>query len=75
MNEEHIADLWNLFKVYLDKKQIEIVAENYVDLLADYGVSDEAFMSALGTDLVLDHAINYYLDIDADMYDEDEWDD
>ena len=75
MTEEHIADIWNLFKPYLDKKQVDIVAENYVDLLADYGASDESFLNALGNDVTLDHAINYYLDIDADMYDEDDdWD-
>ena len=41
MTEEEIVDIWNLFKEYIDKKQIEVVAEKYVDLLADYGVSDE----------------------------------
>jgi hypothetical protein len=38
MNEEQISDIWTMFKEYLDKKQIELAAEKYVDLLADYGV-------------------------------------
>jgi hypothetical protein len=75
MNEEQIADIWTLFKEYLDKKQIEIVAEKFVDLLADYGVSDETFQECLGIENNLDNAINYYLDIDNDG-DEDyeDWD-
>lgn len=77
MNEEQIVDIWSLFKEYLDKKQIDILAEKYVDLLADYGISDEVFKESLGTDSVLDEAIGYYLEIDADAFiddDNDEWD-
>lgn len=76
MNEEQIADIWTLFKEYLDKKQLETIAEKYIDLLADYGVLDETFKEAIGTDISLDEAIGYYLEIDADLYTEDEedWD-
>ena len=72
MNEEHISDIWTMFKEYVDKKQIELVAEKFVDLLADYGVSDETFKEVLGTDSSLDDAIGYYLDLDND--DDDDWD-
>jgi len=77
MNEEQIVDIWNLFKPNLDKKQVEIAAEKFVDLLADYGVDDIAFKDCLGNDRDLDNAIQYYLDLDAELeYDEDtnEWD-
>lgn len=74
MNEEHISDIWMMFKEYVDKKQIEIVAEKYVDLLADYGVSDETFKEVIGTDSVLDEAIGYYLDLDNDEDEDEEWD-
>ena len=75
MNEEQIADVWTMFKEYLDKKQIDVIAEKFVDMLADYGVSDESFKELIGTDADLDHAIGYYLEIDADIYSEDEdWD-
>ena len=74
MNEEQIADVWTLFKEYLDKKQIEVVAEKFVDLLADYGVSDETFKEVIGTDATLDEAISYYLDLDGDDEEYDEWD-
>ena len=74
MTEEEIVDIWNLFKEYIDKKQIEVVAEKYVDLLADYGVSDETLVSALGTSTSLDEAINYYLDSDG-LDDDEDFDD
>jgi hypothetical protein len=74
MNEEHISDIWMMFKEYVDKKQVEMVAEKFVDLLADYGVSDETFKEVIGTDSVLDEAIGYYLDLDNDEDEDEEWD-
>ena len=74
MNEEHISDIWTMFKEYVDKKQMDLVAEKYVDLLADYGVSDETFKEVLGTDSSLDEAIGYYLDLDNVDEDDDDWD-
>ena len=74
MNDEHIGDIWTMFKEYLDKKQIEIVAEKYVDLLADYGVSDETFKEVIGVDSSLDEAIGYYLDLDNVDDDDEDWD-
>ena len=75
MNEEHISDIWTMFKEYVDKKQMDLVAEKYIDLLADYGVSDETFKEVIGTDSYLDEAISYYLDLDnVDDDDDDEWD-
>ena len=74
MNEEHIGDIWMMFKEHIDKKQIELVAEKFVDLLADYGVSDETFKEVLGTDAILDEAIGYYLDLDVVEDDDEEWD-
>ena len=72
MNEAQIADVWNLFKEYLDKKQVELAAEKFVDLLADYGVDDITFKELLGNDKYLDYAINYYLDLDVDDDDYEE---
>ena len=73
MDEDQIADIWNLFKNYLDKKQPELVAEKFVDLLVDYGVDDLTLKSSLGNDKLLDAAIQYYLEDDSDDY-EEEWD-
>ena len=75
MDEAAIVDTWTLFKEYIDKKTHEIAAERYVDLLADYGVADDVLTSALGSDAVLDGAINYFLDVDEENYaDDDAWD-
>jgi hypothetical protein len=77
MNENQIADIWMLFKEYIDKKTQDVVAERYVDLLADYGISDSVLGGAAGTDDVLDDAINYYLDETSEAeegFEEDNWD-
>ena len=74
MNEEHISDIWTMFKEYVDKKQMDLIAEKFVDLLADYGVSDETFKEVIGTDSNLDEAISYYLDLDNIDDEEEDWD-
>jgi len=43
MDSSQIVDIWMVFKDSIDKKHIEIVAEKFVDVLADYGVSDHIF--------------------------------
>jgi len=76
MNENQIADVWMLFKEYTDKKSQESLAERYIDLLADHGISDKVFRSSIGFDETLDEAIEYYLEQDAEesYEDEDNWD-
>jgi hypothetical protein len=70
LNETQIGDIWLLFADYIDKKQLELVAERYVDLLADHGVSDKVLQSATGVDETLDAAIEYYLDDEDDSEDD-----
>ena len=72
MDTDQICDVWTLFKEYVDKKQIEVIAEKFVDLLADYGTSDEVLKECIGHDFSLDEAITYYFD--DDLNDNDEWD-
>jgi hypothetical protein len=77
MNENHIGDIWLLVKEYAEKKALESLAERYVDLLADHGISDKVFKEAIGYDETLDDAIEYYLGQDADTEfedDEESWD-
>jgi hypothetical protein len=69
MNDEQIVNFWMCFKEFIDKKQLELAAEKYVDLLADYGIDDVVLKDALGNDDHLDAAIEYYLN------DDEEWDD
>jgi hypothetical protein len=73
MTEEHIVEIWTLFKEYIDKKQADVIAEGYIDLLADYGIPDETLKDCLGADAGLDEAINYYLDLDSD--EDEDWED
>ena len=76
MNENQIADIWLLFKEYTDKKAVESLAERYIDLLADHGISDKTLKEAIGFDEDLDEAIEYYLDQDSEenLEEEDNWD-
>lgn len=77
MNENHIGDIWLLFKEYVDKKNLDVLAERYVDLLADHGISDKVMALASGFDEDLDNAIDFYLDQetdDEDDFEEDNWD-
>jgi hypothetical protein len=72
LNETQIGDIWMLFSDFIDKKQIETVAERYVDLLADHGVTDRIMQNATGVDATLDSAIEYYLDEEDAANDEDD---
>jgi hypothetical protein len=56
----------------LDKKQLETVAERYIDMLADFGVSDRVMQAATGVDEILDQAISYYLNEDEEAEEEDD---
>ena len=58
LDSNKVIELWQFFKEYLDQKQIEVIAEKYVDLLADYGVPDEELQDAIGHDDTLDDAIS-----------------
>jgi len=64
LNESQIVEVWTMFADYVDKKQLEVVADRYIELLADYGVRDRVLQNATGSDITLDHAIAYYLDDD-----------
>jgi len=70
LNETQIADIWILFSEYIDKKIIDVAAERYVDILADFGTSDRVLEGASGVDAVLDQAIEYYLDEESDEDDD-----
>ena len=70
LNESQIGDIWLVFADYMDKKQLEVAAERYIDLLADYGVGDRTLQGAMGVDHTLDQAIEYYLD-EEDQEDDD----
>jgi hypothetical protein len=72
MTEEQIIDIWTGLKEYFDKKQVEIIASKYVDILTEAGVQDHILKHSMGSDDELDQAISYFLD-ESDE-DEDELD-
>lgn len=76
MDESQIVDIWATFKEYIEKKNLETAAERYVDLCADFGMSDETLIAAVGSCAYLDQAINYYLETDSDgaLDEELDWD-
>jgi hypothetical protein len=76
MNENQIGDIWLLFKEYVDKKILDVLAERYVDLLADHGISDKVMAGASGIDEDLDNAIDFYLDqdVEEEVDEENDWD-
>jgi len=76
MNENQIGDIWLLFKEYVDKKVLDVLAERYVDLLADHGISEKVMAGASGIDEDLDNAIDFYLDqdVEEEVDEENDWD-
>ena len=60
-----VVEIWQFFKEYVDRKQpMDVVAEKYVDMMADYGVEDDEFQNAMGADEDLDQPIQYFLDLE-----------
>ncbi len=66
MTDNQISDIQLFFKEYIDKKEVELAAEQYVDLLADFGIKDKVLEGARGADAELDAAIEYYLEDDVE---------
>ncbi|NBP57332.1 hypothetical protein EBU71_12510 [bacterium] len=76
MNDTQISEVWTLFKDFLSKEDISTAAEQFVDLLADFGIKDKVLQGALGVDPDLDTAIEYYLENDVEEeYDEGDYED
>lgn len=73
LNETQVGDVWLMFVEYVDKKQLETVAERYIDMLADFGVPDRVFKDATGVDEILDQAIGYYLNEDEVEEDDEDY--
>ena len=73
MDEQQIVDIWTVFKDAVDKKQVDVTAQRYIEVCADFGADDEQFRAALGSCNILDEAITYYLDLDTDYTEEDEY--
>lgn len=66
MNETNIVEIWALFKTYVEKKSLADAAEKYVEVLVENGVSDSMLEAAVGSEIALDRAIEYYLNEESE---------
>jgi hypothetical protein len=71
MKDDLIADIWTLVVEHIPEKHRADVAADYVNTLLDYGIKDSVLESLLGVDGYLDDAINYVID-GEEIIDEDE---
>lgn len=62
MEEDQVADVWMLFKEYIDKKHLGTAAERYIEILSDHGVGDDVLRSVSEADEPLANAIASHLD-------------
>lgn len=76
MNTDLIADIWNVMSEHIQENKKKDVAQEYVNTLLDYGVSEQVIEGLFGIDTYLDDAIEYVIDDDAkvDEYEDDDED-
>jgi hypothetical protein len=78
MKEDLIADLWTTLVEFIPEKQKKEAAQNFVDILLDYGIKESVLDDLLGVDPYLDQAIDYvadekgYDDSEEDYHDDDD---
>jgi len=77
MNTDLIADIWNVMSEHIQENKKKDVAQEYINTLLDYGVSEQVIEGLFGIDTYLDDAIEYVIDDEeakVDEYEEeDEW--
>jgi hypothetical protein len=74
MTEEQIVEFWTMFENYIDKKQMNLCVEKYVDMIIDFGVDDQTLKGCIGHSTILDSAIYYYFEMDEDDEYNEDWD-
>ena len=71
MKEDLIADLWNSVIEHIPEKSRSDVASDFVNTLLDHGIKDSTIESLLGVDPYLDQAIEYAIDGEEIVEDDD----
>lgn len=71
-NPELIADIWILFSEFVDKRQQNEAAKRYVSLLDNRNVKTKTLLAAAEADVILEQAVQNYLDEEDDEDDVDE---
>jgi hypothetical protein len=78
MKDDLIADIWTLVIEHIPEKHRKDLAADFVNTLLDYGIKESTLQSLLGVDPYLDTAIQYavdgeeIVDEEEEYYDEDE---
>jgi hypothetical protein len=72
MKEDLIADIWTLVIEHIPEKHRKDMATDFVNTLMDYGIKESTIESLLGVDPYLDEAIEYVIDGEEIVDDEDE---
>lgn len=76
MNQDLIADIWNIISDNIPDSKKGDIAQEYLNTLIDYGVSESVLEGLFGIDTYLDQALEYIIDddeIEEDEEDHDEW--
>ena len=73
MKEDLIADIWTLVIEHIPEKYRQDVASDFVNTLLDYGIKDSTLDSLLGVDPYLDEAIEYAIDNEEIIDEEDDY--
>lgn len=71
-NPELIADIWILFSEFVDKRQLNEAAKRYVSLLDNRNIRTKTLVAAGEADVILEQAVQNYLDEEDDEEDIDE---
>ena len=73
MNQNLLADIWNVLSDHIPEKVKGDVAQEFVTTQLDYGIAESTLEGMLGIDTYLDTAIEYA--IDEEPGEDEEWDD
>jgi len=73
MNQDLLADIWNVLGERISEKDKQDAANEFVNTLLDYGISESTLEGMLGIDTYLDTAIEYALEDEPGEH--NEWDD
>ncbi len=70
MEIQMLIDMWGLMKAYVNVKERDIVANKFVDIALDNGVTDAELQELIGLDDELDEAVREMLETDDEDADE-----
>ena len=73
MEANMIADIWSVLSEKIAEKDKQEAAQEYVNTLLDYDIPETTLEGMMGIDTYLDTALEYVLDDDQTIDEEDDW--